>query len=59
MCVESVGWGKICTNVDDGVHRCWVRGWVLVQGRVTSDQRVGSAHLGENKRPAHEVIVGM
>ena len=32
MCVESTAWGMIGTSVDDGVPRCWVRGWVLVRG---------------------------
>ena len=33
MCMESTAWGMIGTTVDDGVSRCWVRGWVLVRGR--------------------------
>jgi len=31
MCVESTAWGMIGTTVDDGVPRCWVRGWVPVR----------------------------
>ena len=40
MCVESIGWGTTGTNVDDGVHRCWVPGWVEMRRKTNRDLRV-------------------
>ena len=39
-----MGCGTIGMNVDDGVRRCWVGGWVLVRGRVSGLGRGGGAY---------------